>query len=228
MVFPNRFIKVVASGTLFQAGEIWSTSWSMADPNTSNDAEDVDRPEAFADAITAWFQRETSWISPNAVLDRVKVNLVGPDGRYVSQGDTVEVEIPDVPGGSAGQTLPPQCTCAVSLLSDRRRGPGSHGRFYPPLAGTPVQSDGKIQAAVAKSMADSASQLVRALADAGGTTALAGPGPLRVVNASAVGAGRFDLVTRVRVGRVVDTIQRRRNALTEEYEAGESPLLPVG
>lgn len=228
-MYPQPFVKVVASGSLYQDTEIWSTSWSMADPDLTNDAEQPGRLDAFSQAIQDWFARPASWISPYAVLDTIKVNLVDTDGRYVSQGDTVEDMLETgIPGGSGGQSVPPQCTACVSLLSDRRRGPGSHGRFYPPIAGAPPQSDGRIQAGISQDMADSARQLILDLEDAAAPVGVGPLGSLKVVNASRVGAGRFDKVTKIRVGRVLDTIQRRRNDLAEDYITVSALPGPLG
>lgn len=228
MVFPNRFIRVVASGPTQDGGEIWSCSWSMADPNVDNDAEQID-PDPIGQAVEKWFKDPNASISSYAKLDRVKVNLVDQNGRYVSSGATEEYELPiQARGGSAnGLQWPFQVSLAVTMRSARRRGPGSVGRFYPPLTSSPIGGDGRIGASEARRMADAAASLLADMtAGAGGP--LTGRGPLQVVNASAVGAGRFDPVTSVQVGRVPDTIRRRRSALAEDYQSATvSPIPPA-
>nr|CRY97226.1 hypothetical protein [uncultured prokaryote] len=224
MTYPQTFVKVVASGPMLTNGEIWSTSWSMADPDTTNDAEQppASNVSAIADSVRNWFGRPGSRISSVVKLDRVKVNLVDINGRYVDDSETYEREIdPMVSGGGSGTPWPPQCSIAVSLKSDKRRGPGAFGRFYPPMTVGVIQADGRITAGDAEGLADSASILIRDLNLSAGLT-------LQVVNASAVGLGTFEKVTSVRVGRVVDTIQRRRNALVEDYATQDVITLPEG
>lgn len=224
MAYPQPFLKIVASGPMLTNGEIWSTSWSMADPDESNDAEQppASNVNAISNAIEAWFQRPATRISSNVELDRVKVNLVDTTGRYVNESETFEREIdPMLKGGSSATPWPPQCSIAVTLKSDKRRGPGAFGRFYPPMTVGVIQQDGRISAGQAEDMAESAATLIRDLNLSAGLT-------LQVVNASMVGSGAFEKVTSVRVGRVVDTIQRRRNALIEDYATQDVLTLPEG
>lgn len=224
MAYPQPFIRIVASGTMLTGAEIWSTSWSMADPDLSNDAEQPSALNviAMADAVRDWFVSPGARISNSALLDRVKINLVGTNGRYVSQTDTFEREFePAVAGNKASGLWPPQCSVAVSLRSNKRRGPGAFGRFYPPLTVGDVQADGRIPAGQAGDMAQAAASLLRDLNLSAGLT-------LQVVNASSVGAGTFQKVTSVRVGRVVDTIRRRNNALVEDYQEESVLTLPGG
>nr|CRY96625.1 hypothetical protein [uncultured prokaryote] len=209
MAYPRNFLKVVASGTLGLSTEIWSCSLSMAAAGAATQPEDLD---IYADAWSAYIARAESGISIYARLDSVKVNLVGADGRYVSKGETGEVQIPNntVGGANSSQQWPNQCTMAVSLATARARGAGSKGRFFPPMAMTILGSDGRIAPTDAAAMAASADELITTLNTGAGSG-------LTVVVASAVGAGSLRPVTEVRVGRVPDTQRRRRSALDEDY-----------
>nr|CRY96478.1 hypothetical protein [uncultured prokaryote] len=215
MPFPQPFIKVVASGILFGGAEIFSTSWSLADPDLSNDAEQPSDGvvDNIALAVTEWFSSPQAHIQNWSRLLSVKVNLVGVDGLYLDKEQTIERAYLDeqVFGGADNELLPSQCSVAISMRSNRVRGPGAFGRFYPPLNAGRVEPDGRLPIILVQEHADSAALFLDKLN-------LAAGGVLKVVNASQVGSGTFQRVTRVGVGRVVDTIRKRRSALDEDYQ----------
>nr|CRY96590.1 hypothetical protein [uncultured prokaryote] len=214
MPFPQPFVKVVASGSMRDSDEIWTCSWSLADPNEGNDAEQPGPIVVgdIADAVRGWFIAPANGISALCNLEQVKVNLVDVNGRYADESNTYSTEFDPAPQGpKSGAPWPNQCTVCITLRSAKRRGPGAYGRFYPPMPIATMGTDGRMGLQDATDRADGAAELVAQLnATAGGV--------LKVVNASQVGAGSFSLVTKVRVGRVPDTQQRRRNDLDEDYQ----------
>lgn len=216
MPYPQAFIRTVAQGTAWSGKETWSTGLNLvhnfeepSDPLVPAQPQDL---QPWWDAWAQWFTRTTSRISTVATLEVVKVNVIGIDGRYRNESETFQFEAPAVTrGANSSAAAAPQLSCAISLVTNKRRGPGSKGRFYPPAPVVFAEGDGLITVAEAQGMADSAATLI---------TALNGLHSYDVGVTSAVGTGYSNVVRSVRVGRVIDTIQRRRSALDEEYVTG--------
>lgn len=206
MPYPQQFLKVVASGTTYP-GEIWSCSWNIAQ-NFEGPVEQPTDLTPYVTALSTWHQAADTQLSGPGRLDMVKVNLIGTDGLYVND-DTQFVEVvPGVPTTNVSLFAPAQCTVCVSLTTNKSRGLAHGGRFYPPVCLPGLGADGRITSANAQKIASSAATLISDL------NAI-GPGDVSIM--SNVGAGAREPVRGVRVGRVVDTQRRRRNALPEEY-----------
>jgi hypothetical protein len=125
-------------------------------------------------------------------------------------------------GGSVHATEPPQAALVVSLNTSRT-GRVGRGRFYLPMPCFPSSpTDLLISDAAAHGVALAASTWIKALNDAaangsppqGPRVCVASGGSVK----NAVPPGNYE-VTSVRVGRVVDTVRSRRNALDEAYSA---------
>lgn len=215
MAYPTSFLRFVAIGTLYQSETFsWSCSFARNFPE-DNDGPDV-IPQGVIDAAAA-FHASDAYTGVNARLTALKLNLIGTNGRYVSQADTVqhEFEAP-VPGlGSPG--MPPQSALAVTLRTEARRGRANSGRFYLPKLGGTLQGDGRIAETQAADIAVAATTFLDAMH-------VALPG-WRAAVMSDIGEGTMRFVTHVEVGRVVDTIRSRRTSLDEDRQVGQ-PLAP--
>lgn len=187
-------------------------------PSETYAAENVDD---VANDIKNWFIRSTSFISNKARLDFVKVNAIGPDGKYADQSNTNVHQwlAPDAPTGTNTATFP-QLTTVVSLLTGVARGPAHRGRFYAPTGGMAVGADGKIPQSLCDQMATSAASLIADLNNAPG---LDWDDPRVCVVSSLGESGALELVTRTRVGNVVDTQRRRRQNMPEQYSEAIVP-----
>lgn len=211
MVYPGNFIRLVASGTLYGA-ETFSFGLSIIPNFTSiDDPDPADYIDDVATAVGTYFN--TVGVDNSASLTLLKLNMIGPNGRYVSDDETVQYEYdPPVTGNGSGNPAP-QVALAISLMTDRARGRAHMGRFYLPVPSAPLAEDGRITVALATLFAT-------------GTTTLldninaAMPTNWDVGVASDVGTGAFEPVRRVRVGRVLDTIRSRRRSLDEAYVVG--------
>lgn len=221
MVTYAPHVLIAFGGRLFGT-EVWSCSLRMTlftgtvgeyprlDTWSEENVEDIGTD------VAAWFTRTGSAISSAARLDYVKVNPIGPDGRYWNQERTIERRwaAGDAPSGVNGPGLA-QNTVVVSLLTDAQRGRASRGRFYPPTGAlVSSASTGRISNTLTQQMADSAAVLIEGLNNQPGLD-LEDP---TVVVASDLGEpGPVRPVTSVAVGDVVDTQRRRRNQLPELY-----------
>lgn len=210
MAYPGNFLRLVASGTIFTA-ETWSFGMSLVPDfdGTPDVYETV--PQGILDALADYI--DGGAISSEVRLTTVKLNLIGPNGRYVNQGETVLHEYP-TPGVAGGGTprFPSQVSLVVSLRTDKRRGLAHAGRFYSPGPSLAITNDGRVSAADIDIQVGNVTTLLNAI-----NAAVDG---YQVGVASDVGGGRFERVTSARIGRVLDTMRSRRTSLDEAYREG--------
>ncbi len=160
--------------------------------------------------VRAFHTRGATALAETAVLETVKVASIGADGRYT--GDPVIIDVVDAngQGGISNVTLP-QAALAVSL-GTARRGPTGRGRFYLPMPIIVLSPDTLLMdAPKALAIQGSAATFINALNNQPGIDVLG----LQVCVSSTKGYN--STVTTLRVGRVVDTMRSRRNALPESY-----------
>lgn len=149
-------------------------------------------------------------ISPRAKLSFVKLNYITETGHY-GEASTFEHVVADVAGGGTDSLTPPnQIACAISLTTAATRGPAHRGRFYIPIPTMPILADGRISTGTRDPAKVAATDFIAALnaLDTGYKVA---------VFSRKAGAATHRLVTGVEVGRVLDTIRRRRNKMVEAY-----------
>lgn len=215
MPYPGQFYRLVAIGTLYD--DIFNFTLSMVPTALGEISIPAVTPAIAEDAgqvVEAWWTNSTVGerpeISSRAILTSVKFNRIGPDGRYVD-AEPQEYILPAPVAGTSSAQEAAQLATAVTLRTAVARGRGSKGRFFlPPNASmASLGTDGRITTTAAQNLADSAATLIRNL-NAIGTLVT------RVGVASDAGAGRFEHVTHVTVGRVIDTIRSRRSALDED------------
>jgi hypothetical protein len=204
MVFAPHY-RVQWGGGIFTASnggmqvEVWSNTLSLLATGGLDPASGI---EGIADALTAFHASAFTSIDSRCALQYVKVNQIGADGKYVSQNTNVVVR--NQRGASQGAE-PIQSALRVSL-DDGSRNPRARGGWYIPCFTGAIQSDWQVSEAIAEQVAGRVQTLLAALNAPNQT----------VVIASRVGAS-LTTVTRLRVGRQVDTIRRRRNAIPENY-----------
>lgn len=172
--------------------------------------------EDLADDAAAWFGREGTQISDEAVLTSVKFAAIGADGLYTHA--PVE-KARQVAGFYSAGRVPNQVARAVTLHTAGDLG-RIKGRFYSPLPGMPVGVDGRFAADTIAAAQASDETFIEALNNQPGFDVL----DIHVVVASQgrrnkngtvrLGPGNHK-VTGLSVGRVPDTIRRRRNKLQE-------------
>lgn len=207
--------RVTFGGTLAESNagapdEIWACNVNV----TGVDAEGFDE-EAYLDSIAprlaTWFSSVDGHMSNEAALTYVKCNQVGPDGLYVDKTTTHRRDINPVAQGVAAPVDPSIISIAISWSTDKARGPGSHGRIYPPNATVGSSGQMFLTGFSGPQIATSGFQLLGILQNDGH----AGP-TLAPVVASKVNATNTQ-ITGVRVGSVKDVQRRRKSALRETY-----------
>jgi hypothetical protein len=159
-------------------------------------------------------------IAGSSVLRSVKFASIKPDGHYAA----APVELTcggssGLPGASGGAVVPNQIALAVTLHTDADLG-RVKGRFYLPTPALGLGTDARLSEANQTFFRNLSQTFLNAVNNQPGLDAL----DLRVVVASSGrknddGSVRLPpanhLVTGVTVGRVYDTIRRRRNKIPE-------------
>jgi hypothetical protein len=224
LAYPPH-LRLVWGGTIFDREE-FSCSLRLAPRGliaaigTGGPLPDTPDPEPLLDDMvndlrTFWTVANNG-ISTAARVTWVKLNPIGPDGFYANKTRTTERRLSGAATfvGTSQAYLPPQCAMAVTLRSARGRGVLSRGRFFVPFGGS-VDGTGLAPNAQCLALATGAATLVKNLANQAGldTTGLApvlvSPGGRNQPE------GGAETITRVEVGRVIDTQRRRRNQFPE-------------
>lgn len=167
------------------------------------------------DDIETWFKSGNTGAQIGTLSDLrwVKLAVLNELGTYKFDPRIVERS----PVTSPVTTVyPPQVCYVVSLSSGQSLGRANHGRFYVPtpsaIAGQ--SSDGRISAQNANNMRDAARTMLSAVE---GEISTVGVGAHLAIM-SKLGGGTTKRVTRIAVGRALDTQRRRRNKLQEDPE----------
>lgn len=206
-------------GTIY--GDQWNTTLSIV-PSALGELgmPPVDDPTltGIANDVSTWFSSTGATTGSKIISDvklvSIKLNRIGTDGRYVDPTTKEHLYPSPIPGPeSVSQKMPAQLTVVASLRTAIERGRGAKGRMYLPTTSTTIGlgADGRMAASTALNHSASINALITALNT---RYTLIG----RVGVASNAGTGRFEHVTRVATGRVVDTMRSRRSSLVEDYQ----------
>lgn len=169
-----------------------------------------------ADPLATWFTTAANKMSSAASLGYLKVNTIGPDGKYASSGSTnVHDYATGIVGGAAPSHPYTESWC-YSWGTAIKRGPGARGRIYPPNGTTQFGDSVICTGAEQAAFLTSAQNLLKVINIGDGNSAAGAP-----VIASRVNATNT-IITTIRIGRVVDSQRRRRSAIPENYVEGLS------
>ena len=217
MVYAHAVTRVTLSGTMFGAAEEWSTGFFMGQEGSDATPIDQGGADAIRNAWTTFFSASGSYINTAYKFTQVKTALIDANGFTVDGSQQYSYPTATVSGNTGTNTLPPQCSLVVTLLSDRPRGRASKGRMYLPGISAGIQSsNGKLFATDVNSIADNLKTFFDAL------VGQVGIADQLILAAKGVGltpalTAQNDYVETIRVGDVVDTQRRRRNGLVETY-----------
>jgi dienelactone hydrolase len=210
-------VQVRCNGTLGDpAAPVEIFSYGFCLPGGTLPEAGTERP-ALVTAIQDFHGSPDSKIATEATLREIAFSVQVPDGVYPpghksagkpkqkQSGDTVRVQVTKNGGGGSG-IYPFQVAYRVSL-DDGVRGRSHRGGFYVPCPTIPVDT---LTGLLNSSQVQTAAARVKTMFAAIEAT---GRGP--VILASSV-IGNVT-VTRIRVGRVADTMRTRRNKVGEHY-----------
>lgn len=214
MAYASPFCRLAVIGTGY-GDEMWTWTLSLIDPGGPWEAP-TEVPAGIVSAVQTFHQ--STLISKAAKLQSIKLNLIGEDGRYVDQDDTVVHDFPTPIAGGGNFNTAAFMTTAVTLDTEARRGYASKGRFYPPYIAMPTEDNGQVPVASAQSLADQAATMINSING--------DPFGWVVGVTSSVGGGAQRRVTGVRVGRVQDVQRRRKNRLLEAHVDSTVDIVP--
>lgn len=218
MVYAHAVNRVTLSGTMFGGAEQWSTGFFLG--QESADAADGSTAacDAILDAWRVYFESATSYVSAQYVTTQCKIAKINANGHTDLENVYYGYPATLLDGQQGTNTHPPQCTLALTLMSDRPRGRASKGRMYLPGISAAMGGNGKISTANRDSICLNMKTFFDAIAadtDVPDTLILAAKG-IGVPPADQLTA-QNDYVQSIRLGDVVDTQRRRRNGLVESY-----------
>lgn len=157
-------------------------------------------------------------------LEYVKVNNIGPDGKYASADSSNTYFLPAAPAGTGGSAHAPQIACVATLLTAAQRGLANKGRLY--FGGLareafPVDpATGRLPIANRDAFNAHVGTLLTALNNNPGLDAEFGGLDAHVISKGRIAIeGPARKIVGVRTGRVLDTMRSRRSNLAEEYSA---------
>lgn len=222
MPYDRRHLYLTFGGPL--AGtEIWTTGLRFAHPEQGTGDHNVTQSEwnalvaagpmpGILTDITTWFSSGNTGAAIGALanLSWAKLAYVSTDGHYISDPPLTRDQTPVVPPVTT--QLPPQVSYVISLRSGLVLGEANHGRMYaPPPTWAPGQNGGIATDQQVTYARTAAKTMINALT-ARLTPSIPG---IRPCIMSTVGSGTTKSVSKLGVGRVLDTQRRRRNGLVE-------------
>lgn len=211
-------------GGALPGGEIWSCGLRVASvggigsPSAATDSWNMKALlDHYTVAIKAMHANSLTQISNRCILQWVKFNRVAGDTGLYKDPVSWANYFPDVLGGgsSSGPHPPNQICIAITTTTDVSRGPAARGRFFLPMPIVAIGVDGLIPTAVILSMKVPLRTMIELMGDVPGVDVAADPSP--VVMSRKAGSPATRKITGIKLGRVLDTQRRRRNALKENY-----------
>jgi hypothetical protein len=214
-------LRVQCAGVFGPAGSAWeifSYGFSIGQASGQGPAVGGTVLADLCDDVQEFHAGAGAHIANAARLTSIKVALVNPDGSWNGAQAAYERSC-DVPGGiNVGASCPaPQSALAVTLRSNVNT-PRTRGRFFLPMVAlNPSVTDGLIAEQAATEVASAVESLITNVNNQPGFDQNGD----QVIVASTFGTN--SVVTSVSVGRVIDTIRSRRNALQESYVSRPIP-----
>lgn len=165
--------------------------------------------------LLAWWTTHNAAFTTQAKLGWVKVNNIGPDGKYTNATSNT-FDYPEPTSGSGPSGIPFIINSATSWTTHlNRAGPGYTGRVYLPY-GPSSRPDMLLTGSEQANYLAVGQDLLNVIQDT------PGPDVMTPVVASKVNATNTP-ITGVRIGSVLDVQRRRKNAIQEVYVAGPWP-----
>lgn len=216
MAYSQPFIRVSFGGSTAGGLDIWSCQFHLAtvDP-LANQLEwwnaVTSQAENIKDLVEDFVGNPAALIPQGVNLDWVKLAMVGEDGRYMYEA--VEVQA-DKSGGVMGSFIP-QATIAFTMESPKWKDPGKYNRFYLPTSNPSGNGEFRLNQSQVNLALTTCQTLIEGVNEIlAGLTAT----PASMVSVvSGTREGSTLAVIKLRLGRVIDTQRRRRNAIPEEY-----------
>lgn len=207
-----KHLKITAGGQLVP-GEVWTCTFALGyDGTAAIDPAVLANVAGRAAFFWSTFFQVSEVFSQTVRFQLATVRSYNDAGLLIGQSEASPEG--GVSLGTGPLRLPPQCATVLSL-SGILPGASRRGRLYLPTLALVVGSNGRIQSTVQEAILNAAQTGLDLLCSEIET--LTELDAVTIAVASTKGAGMLTPVTRIRVGDVVDTQRRRRDALPEAY-----------
>lgn len=211
VAYPFQHRLLTFHGTFGTSVETWQFGLRMG-AETGDSEPTQGMVDAAFTAAKSWYSAASTaggYFPTSDSITFAKLAVVNPDGKYPSDFVPLVSTGAAATGGFSGAVIfPPQIACVATLRTDVPRGYANSGRVYLPRTGIALQTDSTITTANATNIATLFAGFIRDLNN------IAGLGRVLVLS-KVQPAGGSHAVTRVEVGRVLDTQRRRRRAIPE-------------
>lgn len=215
MPYAAPFTRVTFGGSLAQGQEIWSCNIHLI--NTSGDTPEDwyetvrNYEDALAILIGEYIEDPITHVPTGVIMNYLRTTLVLADGSTSGEPSGVNVDY----NGGGGDSYVPQAALVNTLVAPKFRDPGRYNRFYLPFTFSDTENLWCLDPAAQGAYANRLSELITDINTlvGGGLT----PPTAMVGVVSNTASGSELPVVEVRLGRVIDTQRRRRNALSESY-----------
>jgi hypothetical protein len=217
MAFAYDVWHVNAFGRSYQGAEQWTMGFWLGKEDADVTVPSQLRANEIHQRIKTFFGHADSNISWAFVLDGVKISHWTAEGTQLT-ANTVFSDGIAAQAGARQTNVPPQLAMAVSFRGSVARGPGANGRMYVPGYLTIPTVSGHVEQNDVNKLGGTADTMFTGI-----NTDLAAAAGEYLINASKGTAGppavapRNVRITSLRIGDVIDTIQRRKNGLRESY-----------
>lgn len=209
-------LKIVFRGDFAGTPEEWSysTKWSRAVIGGPDAGVNDINGAAVLTALQAFHNNARF---PSAVrVQEWRAYVIGTDGRMEGNPRLEDLSSAPVAGTGVVRFPPDQALCVTTEAANR--GHARFGRFYLPTPSTGIAgTDLRLSVADAQAWVTATTTFLKAVSDA-----IDIPGTIEsaeMLNISNDATSTFQPVRNIRVGRVLDRIERRRRSLEEAYEA---------
>ena len=217
MAVPTHF-RFTFRGIFTNTPEQWSFGCHFTRTNTgAPDAGigDIDQSAVTAAAVTL-MQGGASSMSSAAKMVDWRAYVIGTDGKMEGNPLFVDVSGESAAGGAAVR-YPPQIALVATLVGPDR-GPGRFGRMYLPGPAEGIAADHRLSTGAAAGYADQVTQFLKSVSDAIDMQVAEVSSSGVNVSAGGGAGGTLQVIDHVEVGRVLDTLRTRRNALLEDRQ----------
>jgi len=213
MAVPKH-LKIVFRGIFQDTPEQWSfsTKWD----NTQFGAPDagVDDVDVVSIMVAQQVYMNNPRFSNRVRATEMRIYKIGNDGLMEGNPRLYSYGANEEPIGTAGRIYSPDSALVVTTEAVNR-GRARFGRFYLPMPGYVLENDCRLSLANSQDAVNAAVTFLQAVSnniDLPQSTADA-----EMLNISAGAIGVSQVVNNIRVGRVLDRVERRRRQLLESY-----------
>lgn len=209
-------LKIVIRGVFLNTPEEWSFGLKFSKDNALGQDPGVDEVDRTGVAAACHALLSTA-VFPNWVqANEFRVYEIGSNGKMVGNPRIEEfITFTTRPKGTGTIVYPTdQALCVTTEAANR--GHARYGRFYLPAPSTAIATDGRLSTANVDNQVTQVTNFLKSVSDSIDFPAEPFDGS-SMLNISNDATATHQTVRNIRIGRVLDRIERRRRSMLEEY-----------